>query len=145
MTGYEQFGLLRRANLDATQRIGALALEAGATACRLEVAAAQGRLHNSGEPLRAFPATTAEERDVVDPFAKCRAIMKQALEAARIWVEAADRVQADLSRIEGIPLPATGRSLIGAWLSAAKAGQEVSAVTERHCRKIAESQASKAA
>ncbi len=144
MTVYEQFGLLRRANLEATQRIGALTLEAGATVRRLELAAAQERQRNSGEPLRAFPATTAEARDVVDPFV-CREIMKQALEAVRIWIEAADRARVDLSPIAGIRLPATGQSLIEAWLSAAKAGQELSAVTERHHRKIVESQTTKAA
>lgn len=71
--------------------------------------------------------------------------MKQAPEAARVWIEAADRAWVDLSPIAGIRLPATGQSLIEAWLSAAKAGQELSAVTERHHRKIVESQTTKAA
>lgn len=145
MTVYGHFGLLCRANLEATQRIGALALEAGATVWRLEVAVAQERLQNSSEALRAFPATTTDERDVVDPFVDCREIMKQALEAAWIWVEAADKARADLSRIAGFPLPAAGQSLIEAWLSAAKAGHEVSAVTESHHGKIAESPTPKAA
>lgn len=121
MTVFEHFGLLFRANLEATQRIGALALEASAAVLRLEVAAAQECLKNSSEALRSFPALIAEERDVVAPFVNCREIMEQALEAARIWVEAADRSRADLSRIAGTPLPAAGQSLTEAWLSAAKA------------------------
>ena len=99
MSGYEQLSVLCRANLEVTQRIEALALEAGARVWLMQMEAAQELLQNTTE----------------------------------------------LSRVVATCLPATGQSLIGAWLSAAKGGHEVSAVTERHRRKIAESQTSKAA
>ncbi len=145
MTYYKQLGVLCHANLEATQRTEVFALEAGATVLRTQMDAAQELIRNSSEPLRALSATTPDERDVADQFVIWSDIMKRTLEAARIWVEATVRAQTDLSRITGTHLPAAGQSLIQAWLSAAKAGHEVSAVTERHHRKIAESQTRKAA
>lgn len=134
MTHYEQLGVLWHANLEASRRMSTFGLEAGTAVFRMQMEATQRLAQNSSEHLEALSTTPAEERTMSDQFLICSDIMKRAMEAARTWVEAAVKAQAELSRISGTQVTATGQSLIEAWLSAAKAGQEVSAVTERHSR-----------
>lgn len=138
MTHYKPLDELWYANLEATQRMEALALEAGATALRMQMDAVSESIPNSSERLRALLTTTAAERYLLDRFVTCSDIVKRTMEATRIWAEAAVEAQNQISRIAGAQSPATGPSLIAAWLSAARAGQEVSAVTERHHHRIAE-------
>ena len=145
MTHYEQLGVLWHANLEATRCMATFGLEAGTAVFRMQMEATQRLAQHSSEHLEVLLTTPAEERIASDQFVICSDIMKRAMEAARTWVEAAAKAQADLSRIAGTRLTATGQSLIEAWLSAAKAGQEVSAVTERHQHTIAEGRTSKAA